>query len=201
MLITLGYFTMMFFSLRADQNEKKETVANISNENTPGKVLGEEGSVSAADAAGMYASQNFRAPQISFGGDAITLPSGEQSLTPEILDMRSEVLATKTDQKAKFILAWKTNKLCRSSIESMKEGQVEGEKISEDGYGFTHNVEIAPLDYSTSYSYVVTARDKWGNETKSDKLVFYTGMQNISIIDLLAGAFRDMFGWATNNVK
>ena len=169
-------------------------VATITNEQTGGNILGEEEGQPVQ--SNFYASQNFRAPQITFGGDAITLPSGEQSLTPEILDMRSEVLATKTDQKAKFILAWKTNKLCRSSIEYMKEGQTEGGKVFEDGYGFTHNVEIAPLDYSTSYSYVVTARDKWGNETKSDKLVFYTGMQNISIIDLLAGAFRDMFGWA-----
>jgi hypothetical protein len=42
----------------------------------------------------------------------------------------------------------------------------------------------------------VTARDKWGNETKSDKLAFYTGAPNISILDLLGGAFKDMFGWA-----
>ena len=144
----------------------------------------------------MYASQNFKTPQITFGGDAITMPSGEQSVAPEILDMRSELLTTKTDQQVKFVLTWKTNKLCLSSIEYMKEGQAEAKTVSEDGYGFVHSVEIAPLNYSTSYSYVVTARDKWGNEIKSDKLAFYTGAPNVSIFDLLGGAFKDMFGWA-----
>ncbi len=197
-LVFGGYFTAKYFSLRADQNEKKETVANISNENTPGKVLREEESVSAADATGMYTSQNFRSPQISFGKEAITVPAGEQSLAPEIFDMRSELLMTKTDQKVKFMLTWKTNKLCRSSIEYMKEGQAEGKIISDDGFGFTHSVSLEPLNYSTSYSYIITARDKWGNETKSEKLIFYTytGAPRVSILDLIGGAFKDMFGWA-----
>jgi len=192
-LIALGFFSMMFLSSRAKNNNQAETAATILNENTSGgKVLGEEGSPVPTK---MYASQNFRTPQISFGGDAIAMPAGEQSLAPEIQDMRSELLTTKTDQQVKFVLTWKTNKLCQSSIEYMKEGLSEGKKIADDGYGFVHSVEIAPLNYSTSYSYTVTARDKWGNEIKSDKLAFYTGTQNVSIFDLIAAAFKDMFGW------
>lgn len=175
------------------RNDEKETVAIITNEQMKtGKVLGED---EIEIPSQMYSSQNYKSPQITFGGDAITVPLGEQSVNPEIQDMRSELLMTKSDQRVKFILTWKTNKLCRSSIEYLKSGQTEAKTVSEDGYGFVHSVEIAPLNYSTSYSYTVSAKDKWGNETKSDKLAFYTGAENVSILDLLAGAFRDMFGW------
>jgi hypothetical protein len=193
-LVALGYFSMNFLSFRNSMNETKETAAIISNENTQsGKVLGEEGNQVPTK---MFASQNFKTPQISFGGDAIAMQSGEQSTAPELLDLRSELLMTKTDQQVKFLLSWKTNKLCQSSIEYMKEGQAEGKTVTDDGYGFVHSVEVAPLNYSTSYSYIVSVRDKWGNEIKSDKLAFYTGAPNVSIFDLLGGAFKDMFGWA-----
>jgi hypothetical protein len=192
-LIALGYFSMKVLSLYSARNRTNQEVATARNETTGGKVLGEEGNQVPTK---MYASQNFKTPQITFGGDAITMPSGQQAVAPEILDMRSELLTTKTDQQVKFLLTWKTNKLCNSSIDYTKEGQAEAKTVSEEGYGFVHSVEIAPLNYSTSYSYAVTARDKWGIEIKSDKLAFYTGAQNVSVFDLLAGAFKDMFGWA-----
>jgi hypothetical protein len=189
-VIALGYFSAVIFSRPA----QKETVATISNEQeTSGKVLaGEESNFPPQG----FISQNFHSPQITFGGDAITVPSGQQSIAPEILDLRSELLLVKNDQQVKFLLSWKTNKPCVSSIAYTKEGQAEAKTVSENNYGFIHSVEIAPLSYSTSYSYTVTARDKWGNENQSEKLAFYTGAPNVSIFDLLGGAFKDMFGWA-----
>ena len=193
LLVALGFFSMKVFLLYSARNKTNQEVATVRNETTGGKVLGEEGTQVPTK---MFGSQNFRTPQITFGGDAITVPSGEQATAPEIQDMRSELLMTKTDQQVKFVLTWKTNKLCKSSIDYTKEGQPEAKTVTDDGYGFVHSVEIAPLNYSTSYSYTVTARDKWGNEMKSDKLAFYTGAPNVSIFDLLGGAFKDMFGWA-----
>lgn len=199
LVVFIGYFAAFFFSSR---HAPKETVATISNEqetagpaspNLDGKVLGEDGSNLPPQG---FISQNFHSPQITFGGDAVTVPAGQQSIAPEILDLRSELLLVKNDQQVKFLLNWKTNKPCVSSIAYKKEGQAEEKTVSEDSYGFMHSVEIAPLSYSTSYSYVVTARDKWGNENQSEKLAFYTGAPNVSIFDLLGGAFKDMFGWA-----
>jgi hypothetical protein len=197
LIATLGYYSMAVFSLRKKMFNMENEVATITNEQTGGNILGEEEGQPVQ--SNFYASQNFRSPQISFGGEAITVPAGEQSLTPEIFDMRSELLTTKTDQKVKFMLTWKTNKLCRSSIEYMREGQAEGKIISDDGFGFAHSVSLSPLNYSTSYSYIITAHDKWGNEMKSEKLTFYTGAPKVSIFDLLGGAFKDMFGWANKN--
>jgi hypothetical protein len=193
--IALGYLSMMILSFRSGKNESAETVASISNEQmNSGQVLGEAGSEPASNS---FASENFRAPQISFGGEAITFPSGQQALSPEIQNLRSELLTTKGDQQVKFILSWKTNKPCLSSIDFKKEGASENKTISEDGYGFIHSAVLSPLNYSMTYSYAVTAKDKWGNTTQSDKLAFYTGAPNVSILDLLGGAFKDMFGWTS----
>jgi hypothetical protein len=199
-IIAIGYFSAVIFSRPA----QKETVATISNEQEKvGKVLAGEDPLRPSEGeAGSnfppqgFISQNFHSPQITFGGDAITVPSGQQSIAPEIIDLRSELLLVKNDQQVKFLLSWKTNKPCVSSIAYTKEGQAETKTVSENNYGFIHSVEIAPLSYSTSYSYTVTARDKWGNENQSEKLAFYTGAPNVSIFDLLGGAFKDMFGWA-----
>jgi hypothetical protein len=190
LLVSIGYLSAVIFSLRSAQ---KETVA-ISNENSKGKILGEEGGQPISNT---HKSENFRSPQISLGGEAITFPSGQQAINPEILDLRSELLTTKTDRKAKFMLTWRTNKPCLSSVEYLREGEAEGKVFSEDGYGINHSAEISPLAFSTSYSYTVFAKDKWGNEINSDKLAFYTGAPNVSILDLLGNAFKDMFGWAS----
>lgn len=195
-IIVLGYYSMSLFSTYKKIIGVKNEKATISNEKDGGKVLAaEEGETPVQ--TNFFSSQNFHSPQISFGGEAITFPEGQQSQAPQIVDMRSELLLTKADQQVRFLLSWKTNKPCLSSITYKKESQSEGKTIEEDGYGFIHSVEISPLNFSTSYSYTVSAKDKWGNETISDKLAFYTGAPNVSIFDLLGGAFKDMFGWAT----
>jgi hypothetical protein len=192
-LMAVGFFSTSFYKIYKNYFGSKEESAVISNEQSRyGQVLGEE-----EGQTNQYSSENFRVPQITFGGDAITFPSGQDSNAPEIEDLRSQLLMTKSDQKVKFLLSWKTNKPCRSSIEYMTSGQASGKIIEEDGYGFVHSAEISPLNYTTSYSYIVKTRDKWGNETDSEKLAFYTGAPNVSILDLIAGAFRDMFGWAS----
>lgn len=193
LLIFFGYFSTKYFSSRSDNRETKETAVNISNENTPGRVLGEEENQIPSQS---YSSRNFRSPEISFGGSAITVPSGEQALDPEIVDLRSELLTTKRDGEAKFLISWKTTKPCVSSIAYKKEGETREKMISENDFGYLHSAALSPLAFSTSYSYLVSAKDRWGNVASADKMTFYTGAPNISILDFLVGAFRDMFGWA-----
>jgi hypothetical protein len=191
-LVALAIFVLIDMRINSHFTEGETT--SVSNEKSSGKVLGEEGNPPSQ----FFTSQNFRSPQIYFGGEAITFPSGQQSVSPDILDLRSELLTTKNEQQVKFLLKWRTNKPSLSSVEYMREGQTGGKNISEDGYGYIHSAEISPLNFSTSYSYIVHVKDKWGNETQSEKLTFYTGAPNVSIFDLLGGAFKDMFGWAGN---
>lgn len=198
LIVAVGFFSMFFYSVYKKTTVAKQESTAISNEGSQtGKVLGEE--EDGLDQSNMYKSENYHIAEISLGDEAITFPAGKQSEAPQILDMRSELVLGKSDQQVKFVLKWKTNKLCQSSIEYAKEGQAQVKTISEEGYGFSHSAEIAPLNFSTSYSYTVTARDKWGNVAESDKLAFYTGAPNVSIFDLIGSAFKDMFGWAGKN--
>lgn len=190
-LLSLGYFSAVYFSESSLSSETKETAMTIANEKSYGAVLGEEESGLPSK---LFSSQNFHAPQISFGGEAMVLPSGQQAESPKITDLKSELFVTKSDQKVKFVLNWETNKPCLSSIGFKKEGDAQEKIISEEGYGFIHGATLSPLNFSTAYSYTVTARDKWGNETQSEKLVFYTGAPDVSVFDLLNDAFKDMFG-------
>jgi hypothetical protein len=195
---TAAFSVFVYFDKNSSsQSGRNEAAMKISNEQSrAGEILGEEGSASSADALRFFESQSFRSPAISLGGEAVVYPGGGESKAPEISDLRSELLVSKNEKDVKFLVSWKTNKLCQSSIEFQRGGEASGKSVSEDGYGYVHSAELSPLNFSTTYSYAVTARDKWGNETKSDKLAFYTGAPSVSIFDLLGGAFKDMFGWA-----
>lgn len=164
----------------------------IANENTGGHILGDTATPTPVQ---YFASQNFHSPEISVGGEAIVQSSGQQAVAPEIYDLRSELLTTKNDQAVKLAVSWKTGKPCLSSVEFMRSGEQTGKNISEGDYGYVHSAVLAPLSFSTSYSYLISAKDKWGNEVKSEKLSFYTGAPKVSIFDLLGGAFKNLFGW------
>ncbi len=66
------------------------------------------------------ASENFRAKQVTFGGDAL-LPLGEET-NPElkITEVYSELLTTKNQEEIKLLVSWKTNKPARSEVETWK---------------------------------------------------------------------------------
>ena len=175
---------------RSQSNGNNE--ASISNEKNGGKVLGDEANQVPSQ---FFTSQNYHVPEISIGGEAMTMPSGEQALAPQILDLRSELLTTKSDQAVKLAVSWKTSKPCIASVEFMRSGQQSGKIMSEGDYGYIHSAVLAPLSFTTSYAYMITAKDRWGSEIKSEKLAFYTGAPKVSIFDLLGGAFKNLFGW------
>jgi len=157
-----------------------------------GNILGEEEAVN----RNIFSSDNFRAYHISLEGGAIMFPRDEQPVAPEIQNLRSELLTTKNEKDLKFVISWKTNKPCVSSIEYKREGESKTKIFSEEKFGYVHSAQISPLNFSTTYSYQLKIKDKWGEETNSEKMAFYTGAPSVSIFDLLGSAFGDMFGWA-----
>lgn len=192
-VILVGYLSAVLFSVLSERNKIKDTVGVISNEKETGRVLAEEDS---AFVSQFMSSENFRASDLSLGSQALVFPSGRQAIDPEIVDLRSELLTTKGDGEAKFLISWKTTKPCVSSVAYKKEGEAKEKIISENDFGYLHGATLSPLSFSTSYSYQVLAKDKWGNAASAEKSAFYTGAPDVSIFDLLGGAFKDMFGWA-----
>jgi len=172
---------------------EKDAAAVISNEKETSRVLGEEENSFVSQ---FMSSENFRASDLSLGSQALVFPSGQQAIDPKIVDLRSELLTTKGDGDVKFLISWKTTKPCISSVTYKKEGETKEKIISENDFGYLHSATLSTLSFSTSYSYQVSAKDKWGNAASAEKLAFYTGAPDVSIFDLLGGAFKDMFGWA-----
>jgi hypothetical protein len=145
-----------------------------------------------------YQSERFRAGEIAIGGEA-ALFVPETDITPlEIVSVRGEAFTEKGKNGAKLVITWETNKPALSEISYGKGvGQAEG-IIREEGYGTNHSLVIPDLAQSSTYVYVISSKDKWGNETESEPYAVYTGAREISLFELIAGAVGDVFGWAVD---
>ncbi|MEA1925900.1 MAG: hypothetical protein U9M90_01475 [Patescibacteria group bacterium] len=157
-------------------------------------VLGEK--IEATEDMPVLKSQNYQIKHVAFGGDT-TIPLDRIENVPlKVLDVRSELLTTRNEQEAKLIVSWKTNKPAISKIVYGKNIEQGGIEVKESKYGYTHSAIFSSLDYSSAYTYLIKSKDKWNNESASEQFAFYTGAPKISLIDLLLGAFKDVFSWA-----
>jgi hypothetical protein len=172
--------------------EKIETLGMTEQE---GRVLGTQ-----TDNIGrvLLASENFAIKEIKFGGDVSLLASSYENFPLKLTDVRSQIVTTKNKDEFQLLVYWKTNKLAISSIAYSKMGADTPRKISEDDFGFSHSVIIPKLDPATAYTYVISAKDKWGNTITSDKYSAYTGAKDVSVFELIVKAAEDTFGWAMN---
>ncbi|HAI74520.1 MAG TPA: hypothetical protein DCS28_00590 [Candidatus Moranbacteria bacterium] len=191
---------VLFFSGKFwyDSNNKK-TVKKITTLSFQEKsaVLGEN-DVSAAEEDLMASSENFSVAQINLNdGIGSDMTDFEQNPLLEISDIKSELYSIKDGDKneVKAIISCKTSKKAFIEIEYFKSGEKTGRTIKDLYSGFTHTLTIS-VDIDSVYKYSIKATDVFGNEAKSEQLVFYTGAPNISLIDTLENAFRKVFGWA-----
>jgi hypothetical protein len=145
-----------------------------------------------------YQSERFRAGEIAIGGEAALFVPETDVAPLEIFSVRGEAFTEKGKNGAKLVITWETNKPALSEISYGKGvGQAEG-IIREEGYGTNHSLVIPDLAQSSTYVYVISSRDKWGNEAESDPYAVYTGARDISLFELIAGAIGDVFGWAVD---
>jgi hypothetical protein len=144
----------------------------------------------------LLASENYAIKEIKFGGDVSLLATSYENFPLKLTDVRSQIVTTKNKDEFQLLVYWKTNKLAVSSIAYSKMGADAQKKISEDDFGFSHSVIIPKLDAATAYTYIITAKDKWGNTITSDRYSAYTGAKNVSVFELIVNAAEDTFGWA-----
>ena len=176
------------------QNTPAQTEIKITNvdPNSAGQVLGESGNGPPA-----FQSENLRVPHISIGGEGIVyLPAGGEQTAITIEDLKSQIFTDKNKKDKKLLVSWKTSKAASCSLEFEKAGGPPKQGKEEGNFGYDHSVLIEPLENSTTYNYTVKATDKWGNQNISDKFAIYTGAAEVSFLDLIANAFKDVFGWA-----
>lgn len=145
-----------------------------------------------------YQSERFRAGEIAIGGEAALFVPETDTVPLEILSVRGEAFTEKGKNGAKLVITWETSKPAQSEISYGKGVGVAEGVIREEGYGTNHSLVIPDLAQSSTYVYVITSRDKWGNEAESEPYAVYTGAREISLFELIAGAVGDVFGWAVD---
>lgn len=145
-----------------------------------------------------YESEHFRVGEIAIGGElALIVPEDDPSPL-EVLSVRGEAFSEKGGNSTKLILTWETNKPAVSDIAYGRGVGAAEAVVREETYGTNHSVIIPGLAQATTYVYVITTRDKWGNEVESDPYAVYTGSREISLFELIAGAVGDVFGWTVD---
>ena len=160
------------------------------------KNLDEEDALSSEDLSGIASSENYKVNQIRFGGSIAIADDQNKNLSLELYDIKSEMMFSREDEKPKFILTWKTNKISISEVVYAKDDGSDPQSFKENNYGFDHSAVLSDIDLSTIYVYRIIARDRWGNEKTSEYFSMYTGEKSASIFDLIVSSIEDTFSWA-----
>lgn len=161
-------------------------------ETTTGSVLGE----TAVSLPGSLASENYMLGQVVVGGDVTLASSDSESGVLAVSSVRGEAFLDKGKKDVNILVTWKTSKLSNATVRYGKNGGDLSKSIEEDGFGVNHSVILTGLDQATTYVYVITAKDRLGNEVVTDSYAVYTGTKSTSLFDLISGAVTDTFGWA-----
>ncbi|MFZ1719946.1 MAG: fibronectin type III domain-containing protein [Candidatus Moraniibacteriota bacterium] len=141
-------------------------------------------------------SENFRMGQIVFAGESDFLLDETDQGPPKIDGVQGQIVSKKGKKEMQLVIIWKTNKPTSGEVIYGKNRSDNGKKITEDTYGTNHGVVIPNLSQGTTYLYTIHAKDRFGNDTKSDTYAMFTGAEQLSLIDLIANAARDTFSWA-----
>lgn len=168
------------------------------------KVLGEKinkdsGSVLgiSEEAFATLRSDNFQIKQMNFGGNII-LADENNAIPLQVVDVRTESMTDNDGKENKLLIYWRTNKLSVSELNYFRSGEKEenGRKIKDNDYAFSHSLMIKNLDKGTAYNFIITAKDRWGNEIKSNRYAAYSGSKPLSIFELIVRTLEDSFSWA-----
>lgn len=169
--------------------------SKVLGESFASQVRGEE-SLNDIIAEAEFASEDFRIKQINISGNPnVDLEIGDENSPLAISAIKNEVLSSKEEDEIKSIVSWKTNRLSISEVEYSKNGESQIKSVKENDFGVEHGVMLSALDADSVYSLMIKGKDRDGNETSSEKFAFYTGVPNISFVDVLEEAFGKLFGW------
>jgi hypothetical protein len=141
-------------------------------------------------------SENYRLGDVSVGGDVSAFIDDDRYMPLSILSVRGEGVPDDAKKAARVLITWKTSKSATSTIKYGKNTGEAAKTVQEDGFGMSHSAVLPNLSQGTTYVYTISVHDRWGNEASSQSYAVYTGAKDVLLLDLIAGAFTDTFGWA-----
>ncbi len=141
-------------------------------------------------------SENFRAGEIAIGGESDFLLDTRDVNDLKIEGVRSEVVVEKGGKNVRLVVVWKTTRPTLGEVRYGKSRIENNKKVSEEVYSSNHGAIISGLEQATTYLYTIKAYDRFGNEVESDAYAVYTGAKNVSLVDLISNAAKDVFSWA-----
>lgn len=148
------------------------------------------------DDTASYESENFKAGEIVFLGEAefLQLDEGVDPLTLE--NIRGEAFTEKNKQEVKLVITWVTNKLATAEVGYAKGIGQTPKTITTEDFAYDHSLILTGLDPASTYLYTIKATDRFGNAVTSEPYAVFTGARSVSLFDLIAGAIGEVFGWA-----
>ncbi len=139
-------------------------------------------------------SENFQMREAIFGNYDPSAGDEVKSTPLKLFDVRSEVLVSEDGKESKLFIAWRTNKLAISQVIYAKNTEPVS-LLSEDGLSFSHALIVGKFDFDTRYTYHVKAKDRWGNEVRSEDFNVYSGKKADSVFLLITSEFKKLFNW------
>jgi len=144
----------------------------------------------------VLSSENFKIRDVRFGGSVATASGNDESIPLEALEIKGSTVSSTDKKDNKVLISWKTNKMAISTVEYSKNDSGVPMKFNETGFGFNHGLVLSGLEPGTRYVYVIKSRDRWGNESISDKYAVYISNPVGSIVDVIMKEINEIFGWA-----
>lgn len=189
---------VLFFQMRNITSQENAAVldAPVVGNDGEGVVLADTAENNPETDTAVAKSENFRVGQIVFAGESDFLLDEIDPSPLKIDGVQGQIVSKKGKKEMQLVIVWKTNKPTSGEVVYGKNRSENGKKVTEDTYGTNHGVVIPNLAQGTTYLYTIHAKDRFGNDAKSDTYAMFTGAEQLSLIDLIANAARDTFSWA-----
>lgn len=188
---------VLFFQMRNVASRQEVPVLDVPVVSTDaGTVLADTAENTPGADTAVAKSENFRVGQIAFAGESDFLLDQTDASPLKIDGVQGQIVTKKGKKDMQLVIVWKTNKPTSGEVIYGKNRGDNGSHVSEDTYGMNHGVVISNLAQGTTYLYTIHAKDRFGNDVKSDTYAMFTGAEQLSLIDLIANAAKDTFSWA-----
>jgi hypothetical protein len=190
-LVTFEYFQQ--------KQDRKNQMAQVSLYRDGGeeigliRVLGET-----SETKQEHQGNRFVARDVTLGGETLMAMTADDKVSQvEISHLQGKLYRSNEDDDINYYTSWQSNKPTLSIIKYQRDDEESSQVIEEENYGYVHAITLPSVNFSSVYKYVISSKDRWGNEVEAGPFVFYTGAPEASFFTLLEESFGDVFGWMT----